>query len=144
MRIRIRLSRPRYEDLRRWITVARMSLRVRLVLLIVALVALVAMAYGLFVVIHTLVSGNPVPGYPSLLVVILFIGGVQMVSIGILGEYVGRIFNEAKQRPLYLLNGVLPSTERAPGSVTAMAEIPPVPEAVNVEHGAAALADAND
>lgn len=63
-----------------------------------------AFTYGAFIVIRTLLFGNPVAGYPSLLTTVLFIGGVQLTAIGILGEYVGRIFNETKNRPLYLLN----------------------------------------
>ena len=63
-----------------------------------------AFTYGTFIVIRTLLFGNPVAGYPSLLTTVLFIGGVQLTAIGILGEYVGRIFNETKNRPLYLLN----------------------------------------
>ncbi|NOQ70257.1 MAG: glycosyltransferase, partial [Gammaproteobacteria bacterium] len=52
--------------------------------------------------------GNEVPGYPSLIVIILILGGIQLVAIGILGEYLGRIFNETKQRPLYFINEYLP------------------------------------
>ena len=62
-----------------------------------------AFAYGAFVVVRTLLFGNPVAGYPSLLAVILFLGGVQLAAIGVLGEYVGRIFNETKRRPLYFI-----------------------------------------
>jgi len=72
-------------------------------------VALGAFVYGIFIVMRTLIYGSPVPGYPSLLVVILFLGGVQLVSIGILGEYLGRVFNETKNRPLYLVNKYSPS-----------------------------------
>jgi glycosyltransferase involved in cell wall biosynthesis len=67
-------------------------------------VALFAFAYGALTILKTLLFGNPVPGYPSLLVVVLFLGGVQLLAIGILGEYVGRMFNETKGRPLYLIN----------------------------------------
>jgi len=71
--------------------------------------ALAAFAYGAFIIARTLLLGNPVPGYPSLLVVILFLGGVQLVAIGIIGEYLGRMFNETKGRPLYFLQASLPS-----------------------------------
>ncbi len=70
-----------------------------------------AFAYGIYMVIETLIYGNPVPGYPSLIVIILMLGGVQLVAIGILGEYLGRIFNETKRRPLYFVNEYLPSLE---------------------------------
>ena len=59
--------------------------------------------YGIFVVIRTLLYGDPVPGFPSLFVVILFFGGLQLLAIGIAGEYLGRIFLETKSRPLYLV-----------------------------------------
>jgi glycosyltransferase involved in cell wall biosynthesis len=74
------------------------------------LTASVAFAYAAVVVYKTLAFGEPVRGYPSLMVVILFLGGVQLLSLGIIGEYLGRMFNETKQRPLYLLNAYLPST----------------------------------
>lgn len=68
------------------------------------LVSLVAIIYMLFVVFKALVFGDPVAGYPTLLTVILFLGGVQMLSLGIIGEYLGRVFNESKHRPLYLVS----------------------------------------
>jgi len=64
-----------------------------------------AFLYGLLVVLKTLLLGDPVPGYPSLMTVILFLGGVQLMAIGILGEYLGRVFMETKGRPLYLVKG---------------------------------------
>ena len=70
--------------------------------------ALGAFGYGLYIIIRTLIIGNPVPGYPSLIVIILFLGGVQLMSTGILGEYIGRIFTETKQRPLYFVNDYQP------------------------------------
>jgi glycosyltransferase involved in cell wall biosynthesis len=67
-----------------------------------------AFIYATWIIVRTLLRGDPVPGYPSLLVVILLLGGVQLITIGVLGEYVGRMFNETKQRPLYLLNEYAP------------------------------------
>ncbi len=68
-----------------------------------ALVALATFIYLVFLVIRTVFFGSDLAGYPSMMAVILFLGGVQLLSLGIIGEYVGRIFNETKQRPLYLI-----------------------------------------
>lgn len=73
------------------------------------LAALGAFCYGLFLIVRTMVYGNPVAGYPSLMVVVLFMGGIQLVAIGIIGEYLGRTFDEAKGRPLYIVNRYTPS-----------------------------------
>jgi len=72
-------------------------------------VAFLSLLYAVVVVWKTLLYGDPVQGYPSLMVVVLFLGGVQLISVGVLGEYIGRIFNEVKMRPLYLVNRVLQS-----------------------------------
>lgn len=77
----------------------------RIASLMGCLLSIAAMAYMLFIVVRTLIWGNPVAGYPSLIAVILFIGGVQLLFMGIMGEYLGRIFNESKGRPLYLVKG---------------------------------------
>ena len=66
-------------------------------------VAFVAAIYLIFIVLRTLLYGEDVPGYPSLISLILFIGGVQFTFMGILGEYVGRIYNESKGRPPYIV-----------------------------------------
>ncbi len=68
-----------------------------------AVVALAAFVYAAFLIIRTLVLGVDVPGYASLMVVILFLGGVQLISLGVIGEYLGRLYHEAKQRPTYLV-----------------------------------------
>ncbi len=73
------------------------------------LTALLAFAYGIWVVMKALLFGDTVRGYPSLMAVILFLGGMQLLALGIIGEYLGRLFTEAKQRPLYLLDQVEPA-----------------------------------
>ncbi|WP_087686210.1 glycosyltransferase family 2 protein [Pandoraea sp. PE-S2R-1] len=65
--------------------------------------AFVSFAYGCFIALRTIIHGIDVPGYASLLVGILFLGGIQLVGIGVIGEYVGRIYYESKGRPLYLV-----------------------------------------
>ena len=77
--------------------------------------AFIAMIYMFFIVIRTLMYGGDVAGYPSLISVILFIGGVQLFFLGVIGEYLGRVFNESKFRPLYLVkdyNGTTVVTQR--------------------------------
>jgi glycosyltransferase involved in cell wall biosynthesis len=68
------------------------------------LVSLGAFGFGLWVVLQKLLYGNDVPGYPSLMVTILFLNGLLMISVGILGEYIRRIFDEVKNRPLYVID----------------------------------------
>lgn len=65
--------------------------------------ALVSMSYAFYVVVRTLVYGRDIPGYASLLVVMLFVGSLQLIGIGFLGEYLGRTYIESKQRPAYLI-----------------------------------------
>lgn len=62
--------------------------------------------YALFIVARTLIVGKDIPGYASLLVAILFFGSLQLIGIGVLGEYVGRIYMEAKQRPIYVVRKI--------------------------------------
>ena len=66
-------------------------------------VSFCAFLYLLYLVIRTLIFGSDLAGYPSMMAVILFLGGVQLLSLGIIGEYIGRIFNETKDRPLYFI-----------------------------------------
>lgn len=70
------------------------------------LVSVAAFLYLCFIVGKTLVVGEPVQGFPTLITVILFLGGIQLLSIGIIGEYIARIFNETKQRPVYIVDKV--------------------------------------
>jgi glycosyltransferase involved in cell wall biosynthesis len=66
-------------------------------------IAFFAFLYGLFIVVRTLMYGDPVAGFPTMMTVMLFLGGVQLLFLGILGEYIGRMFDETKRRPLYLV-----------------------------------------
>jgi len=80
------------------------------------LVAVGAFGYAGVIAFEKLVYGNEVPGYPSLMVVILFLGGIQLMTIGVIGEYLGRMFNETKRRPLYLVKNYAPPTNQKGGS----------------------------
>ncbi|MFL6725096.1 MAG: glycosyltransferase family 2 protein [Sphingomicrobium sp.] len=80
-----------------------------------AIVALFAFGYGTFLAVDTMMFGNPVPGYASIMTSVLFLGGIQLISLGVLGEYVGRILTETKQRPLYVVRdtvGIEPEVVR--------------------------------
>ena len=68
-----------------------------------ALGAVVALLYAVLIMLKTLIFGNEVPGYASIFVAVTFFGSVQLISIGVLGEYIGRIYVETKQRPIYLV-----------------------------------------
>lgn len=63
-----------------------------------------AFLYMIYIFIKTIILGDPVQGFPTLVIIILFLGGVQLLSLGIIGEYLGRIFLETKHRPIYLIN----------------------------------------
>jgi glycosyltransferase involved in cell wall biosynthesis len=76
----------------------------RLASILGLLISSAAFLYLLFVIAKTLLFGDPVAGYPSMISIILFIGGIQLIVLGIIGEYVGRIFYEAKGRPDYLVS----------------------------------------
>ncbi|WP_432723507.1 glycosyltransferase family 2 protein [Jeongeupia wiesaeckerbachi] len=89
--------------------------------------ALFAFGYGSWIIAKTLLWGNPVHGYPTIMVTILFLGGVQLFFTGVLGEYLGRIFNETKQRPLYFTQSLRPSRvdeAEAPTAAAPMRQLP--------------------
>ncbi len=74
------------------------------------LTATAAFLMGLFFIVKKLAFGDAVPGFSTLIVVLLFLGGVQLTVLGVMGEYLGRIFNETKNRPLYFVNALMPSS----------------------------------
>jgi glycosyltransferase involved in cell wall biosynthesis len=83
------------------------------------LVALGATVYLAELLVRTLIYGNPVAGYPSLMVVVLFLGALQLINLGVIGEYLSRVFTETKQRPIYFVERYAPARaaarlERAP------------------------------
>jgi glycosyltransferase involved in cell wall biosynthesis len=67
------------------------------------IISFVSLLYAIYIVTVTLLYGADLPGYPTIVVAIMFFGGIQLLSIGILGEYIARIFTEVKQRPKYIL-----------------------------------------
>jgi glycosyltransferase involved in cell wall biosynthesis len=78
--------------------------------------ALLAFLYGAWIIAKTLLWGDEVAGYPSLMSAMLFLGGLQLVALGVIGEYLGRLYQEAKQRPLYLIERCRPADEDAAGA----------------------------
>ena len=78
----------------------------RLWTLIGAVISLFSIGYAAWELLNTLLFGNPERGWPTLVVAVTFLGGIQLLSVGILGEYIGRIFNEVKLRPTYLVSQV--------------------------------------
>ena len=82
-------------------------------------IACLSFAYALFLIVRTVFHGADVAGYPSIMVAMLFLGGVQLISLGVLGEYVGRILIETKRRPIYVVR------ER-------IGDLPPMPDALEV------------
>ena len=81
------------------------TLPLRIWLYIGALVSFLSFLYGSFIILKTLIFGVDLPGYASLAVIMLFLGGIQLIGIGILGEYIGRIYSESKRRPSYIIEG---------------------------------------
>jgi glycosyltransferase involved in cell wall biosynthesis len=68
-----------------------------------AAVALTSFAFGMFIVLDIIIHGIDVPGYASVMVAVTFLGGLQLIGIGIMGEYIGRTYVESKRRPIYLI-----------------------------------------
>jgi polyisoprenyl-phosphate glycosyltransferase len=77
------------------------------------IVALLSFLYAVFIIAHTFVTGRDAPGYASLMTAILFFGGLQLISLGVLGEYVGRILVETKGRPIYVVRQFIGLTQEA-------------------------------
>lgn len=74
--------------------------------------SLVAFCYMIYILCNTLLYGDPVRGYPTIMVVMLFLGGAQLLSLGIIGEYLGRIFHESKHRPVYFVSEHEPAQQK--------------------------------
>lgn len=74
-----------------------------------------AFTAGVYIVVKTLIYGDPARGYPTLIVSVLFLGGIQLISLGVIGEYLGRVYEEVKARPLYLVGETVGIATPAPG-----------------------------
>jgi glycosyltransferase involved in cell wall biosynthesis len=81
------------------------TLPIRIWLYLGFVISILSLSYGFFIIFRTLFLGIDVPGYASLLTSILFLGGIQLIGIGLIGEYIGRIYMESKSRPLYIVEG---------------------------------------
>jgi polyisoprenyl-phosphate glycosyltransferase len=100
--------------------------------------ALLAFVYAMWIVIKAMLWGDPVAGWPTMMTVILLLGGVQLMALGVIGEYLGRLYEESKQRPLYLVERWQPGVcsedivsdgvlRHAHGTSTARSEVTPAP-----------------
>jgi len=79
------------------------SLPIRIWSVIGMMIAIPALTFMIYIIFKTLILGVDVPGYASLVTITLFLGGIQLITLGIIGEYVGRIFTEVKARPVYII-----------------------------------------
>ena len=77
-----------------------------------AMISAMSFGYGMLVLLRTLFFGTDVPGWPSLIVSIFFLGGIQLLSIGIMGDYLARVFSEVKKRPLYIVEEYQKSVDK--------------------------------
>ena len=75
----------------------------RIATIVGCVTSLLAFVYMLVIFIRTILFGDPVQGYPTMIIVILSLGGIQLLALGILGEYLGRVFTETKNRPVYFV-----------------------------------------
>ncbi len=67
------------------------------------MISFISGTYGIFIVFDTIINGNTVKGYPSMLTIILFLGGIQLIFLGIIGQYIARIYEQVKDRPHYIV-----------------------------------------
>lgn len=74
--------------------------------------AVISFIFGMIILIDKIFYGNPIAGYPSLFVAITFIGGIQLIGMGIMGEYIGRIYNESKRRPKYIIREIIKKNDK--------------------------------
>ena len=97
--------------------------------------AFVAFVYGAWIIAKAMLWGDPVAGWPTMMAVILFLGGVQLMALGMIGEYLGRLYEESKQRPLYLVDAWRPAEGVSSGRHP---DLLPESKGVRHAHGAAA------
>lgn len=70
-------------------------------------IAVISFLYLIYILIETMINGSTTAGWPSLVCIILFLGGIQLIFLGVIGEYIGRIYNEVKERPIYIVKEVV-------------------------------------
>lgn len=82
------------------------TLPLRLATILGSIISLISFIYGGYVLVYTLLFGSATDGWPTLVILISFLSGIQLLSIGVLGEYIGRIFSEVKNRPIYFIDTI--------------------------------------